>query len=106
MSTFAPQVVRHGDAATPHYSVRFLGNDGESVTVEFRLERREGEADRAAIVEAAREVVERLAREASGGLRRQTPRITHATPGDGLSRRVDETEAQTHGSEGRDAGTA
>jgi hypothetical protein len=107
MPTFEPHVIQHSDAATPHYSVRFLGNDGESVTVEFRLEARGGaDPDRPAIIDAAREVVARLASEAQGDLPRRTPQQTVATSGDGLSRRAGETEAKTHSSEGRDTGTA
>lgn len=107
MPRFETHVVRHGDAATPHYSVRFVAGDGESVTTEFHLAAgQEGEPSREKVLDAAWDIVSRLAEQAPGRSERQTPVETSASPSAGLSRSVGETEADTHGSEGRDTGTA
>lgn len=97
-----PQVVRHGDAAKPHYSVRYLPGDGESVTIEFGMELQDGrEPDREAVIEQARKI---LGRTASVSDRRRN--ATTASPSAGLSRPVSQTEDAIHTSEGRDTGTA
>lgn len=105
MAQFEPHVVRHSDAATPHYSVRFIGDTGESVTVECRIAANEGEPGRDEIIEAAYEIVSRLADQSAGTERRRASSVTMASPGSGLSRPIEETEARTHTSEGCDRGT-
>jgi hypothetical protein len=106
MSRHDPHVIRHGDAATPHYFVRFLAGDGESVMVEFHLNAGGADPERETVVDAAWEIVSRLSREAPDRLRRRTSATTAASPAAGLSRPTAETEAETHSSEGRDTGTA
>lgn len=106
MAQFEPHVIHHSDAATPHYTIRFIGDAGESVTVECHIDSRGGDPDRNDVIAAAYEVVTRVASQASGTERRRTPAETFASPSSGLSRPVDEPEGATHTSEGRDRGTA
>ncbi|APH70418.1 hypothetical protein [Aquibium oceanicum] len=106
MAQFEPHVIHHSDAANPQYSVQFIGDAGESVTVECRLSAREEAYSRDDVVEAAYEIVSRLGRQATGQERRMTASETVASRDAGLSRPVGETEARTHTSEGADRGTA
>lgn len=107
MSSFETHVVRHGDAAAPHYSVRFLSAGGESVTVEFHLDAGPaGDPGRGTVLDAAWGIVSRLAEEAPHGPHGLTPERSVTSTSAGLSRPVGETEADTHGSGGRDTGTA
>lgn len=106
MAQFEPHVIHHSDAATPHYSVQFIGDAGENVTVECRLAAREDAYGRDEVIEAAYEIVSRVASQGTGDERRTTSHETIASPAGGLSRPVGETEARTHTSEGADRGTA
>ena len=106
MARFEPHVIHHSDAATPHYSVQFIGDAGESVTVECHISSDAGEPAREDIIEAAYEIVSRLSGQATGEERRRTSSETVARTGSGLSRAVDQPEAETHTSEGQDRGTA
>ncbi|MDN2578489.1 hypothetical protein [Aquibium sp. ELW1220] len=107
MPRFEAHIVRHGDAATPHFSVRFIAGDGESVTADFHLAAAQDvEPSRETVLDAAWDIVSRLAQQAPERQERRTPVQTTASRSAGLSRAVGETEADTHGSEGRDTGTA
>jgi hypothetical protein len=113
MDRFEAHIIRRSVAASPHYTVRFLAGDGESVTVEFHQPASDAgqEPERQTILDAARAIVSRLADQSAeqpgaDDARKEEPAKTIASPSAGLSRPVDETEADTHGSEGRDTGTA
>lgn len=106
MPRFTSEVVRHGDAAAPHYSVRFLGGDGETVTVELHLASADGDPDRQTVLDAARAILARLVADARDSRIDQPRSGSVGSPSAGLSRAASETEADTHGSDGRDTGTA
>ena len=113
MDRYEAHIIRRSDAASPHYTVRFLADNGESVTVEFH-QQTDGngqEPERQAILDTAWAIVSRLAQQASGHPAPdrgpdEALAKTVASPSSGLSRPVNETEADTHGSDGRDTGTA
>ena len=58
MARFESRVTRHSDTPTPRYRVDFIGDTGESISVECDAPGAEGPAARDEVVEAAR----RLAR--------------------------------------------
>lgn len=103
MPSFESRVVRLNDTGVPRFRVEFIGDNGDSVSVECASPQPEGdEPSREQIVAEARRVARSLGEPdgASG-----EPERTLAGPTTGLSRPADQTEARTHSSEGRDRGT-
>ena len=102
MSSFESRVIRLNDTGAPRFRVEFIGDKGESVAVECATPESEGdEPSREQVIDEAR----RVAREVAEQDRDETPGRTVASMATGLSRPVEETEARTHSSEGRDRGT-
>jgi hypothetical protein len=102
MPSFESRVTRLNDMGSSRFRVEFIGDKGESVAVECVAPQTDGgEPSREQVIEAAR----RLAREVAEPGREAAPERTVASVASGLSRPVDETEARTHSSEGRDRGT-
>lgn len=102
MSSFESKVTRLTDTGSPRFRVEFIGDNGESVAVECAPRFEGEEPSREEVVEEAR----RLARDvAEPDDRPAVSEPTRASDAGGLMRSLDEREARTHTSEGRDHGT-
>lgn len=101
MSRFESKVTRHADTAVPRYRVDFIGEGGESISVECAVPDEGDAPHRDEIVEAAR----RLLRSAADGRDGAGDERTAVPPAGGLSRPVEQTEDRIHVSDGRDRGT-
>jgi hypothetical protein len=104
MPSFESRVVRLNDTGVPRFRVEFIGDNGDSVSVDCASPQAEGdEPSREQIVAEARRIARSLDEpDAAGGDASRT--AAEPTPG-GLMRPVEQTEARTHTSDGRDRGT-
>lgn len=103
MPSFESRVVRLNDTGVARFRVEFIGDNGDSVSVECASPQPEGnEPSREQIVAEARRVARSL--DEAEGPSGESER-TVAGPMTGLSRPVEQTEARTHSSNGRDRGT-
>lgn len=102
MPSFESRVTRLSDTGAVRFRVEFIGDKGESVAVECLAPHPDGEEpSRDELVDNARRIAAEVA--AARGSRESG---TAAGASDGLTRPVEDTEAKTHSSEGRDWGTA
>jgi hypothetical protein len=67
MARFESRVTRHSDTPTPRYRVDFIGETGESVSVECDAPGAEGPAAREEVVEAARRLARAVVDDAPAG---------------------------------------
>lgn len=100
MPRFENKVTRHADSPSPHYRVDFSGEEGETISVECRMPQDGRKPSRDEVIDEAR----RLLRAASGDAN-DSQQETIASPANGLTRPIEETEDRTHVSDGRDFGT-
>ena len=104
MTSFESRVIRLNDTGIPRFRVEFIGDHGDSVSVECAPPQPDGD-------DPSREQIIAEARRVAGSLSgvdnpRDTPERTVAESAPiGLTRPVEQTEARVHTSEGRDKGT-
>ncbi len=104
MPSFESRVVRLNDTGVPRFRVEFIGDNGDSVSVDCASPQAEGdEPSREQIVAEARRIACSLDdRDTTGD---DPARTATAQAPEGLMRPVEQTEARTHTSDGRDRGT-
>lgn len=100
MPRFESKVTRHTDSPSPHYRVDFIGEEGETISVECRMPPDGQEPSRDAVIDRARQMLRAAWGDGDGPQERTT-----ASSANGLSRPPEETEDRTHVSDGRDLGT-
>lgn len=101
MTAYESKVTRLTDTGSARFLVEFIGDNGESVSVECAPPPGVDEPTREEIVEEAR----KLASAAGGKDAPAAQSATYAAPAAGLMRPPAETEARIHTSDGRDRGT-